>query len=370
MKKLFYILNIGFVLFLLQSCNEEEFPIPEASTIDAGFSTQSNTDDPQTISFINETNIAANAGTVSYIWDFADGNTSTEENPTHTYTQTGIYNVSLIVTADDDVDTFESTVTAIGSLDVSLFFAGGTEGRIGELPGNGNIKSGLGTVYGVDYDPNSEKVYYSDASAGTLMRMNFDGTEDEELLSGLISARDVALNLDDNKAYVVDRGDNAVYEVDLTSGSSKVLFDNGSGSLGELPIAIDYYDGFLYITCVEIGSESVWKGDVNGNSINVIIDYNDGGYGYGLAIDKVNEKIYFDDTDTGSILRADLDGGNIESLIATSGSVYGIVVDNVNNLIYWSDSGDGLIKKANLDGSEIVPVSVPLSDPLGLFFIP
>ena len=37
---------------------------------------------------------------VSYYWDFADGNTSTEVSLTHTYAQDGIYNVTLTVTDD------------------------------------------------------------------------------------------------------------------------------------------------------------------------------------------------------------------------------------------------------------------------------
>jgi PKD repeat protein len=36
---------------------------------------------------------------VSYLWDFGDGNTSTNQNPGHTYTAGGIYTVSLIVTS-------------------------------------------------------------------------------------------------------------------------------------------------------------------------------------------------------------------------------------------------------------------------------
>ena len=35
---------------------------------------------------------------ISYTWDFGDGDSSTEENPTHTYTTTGIYSVVLIAT--------------------------------------------------------------------------------------------------------------------------------------------------------------------------------------------------------------------------------------------------------------------------------
>ena len=36
----------------------------------------------------------------SYLWDFGDGNTSTEANPTHTYSETGTYSVCLELTTD------------------------------------------------------------------------------------------------------------------------------------------------------------------------------------------------------------------------------------------------------------------------------
>ena len=64
----------------------------------AGF-TQTNTlscSAPLTVSF---TDISTNA--ISYNWDFGDGNTSTQQNPLHTYTATGIYDVTLIVTNRD-----------------------------------------------------------------------------------------------------------------------------------------------------------------------------------------------------------------------------------------------------------------------------
>ncbi len=42
----------------------------------------------------------------SYLWDFGDGSSSTEENPTHTYTEEGLYTVSLsIANAEGDEDT-------------------------------------------------------------------------------------------------------------------------------------------------------------------------------------------------------------------------------------------------------------------------
>ncbi len=50
-------------------------------------------------------------GTISaYAWDFGDGNTSSEANPSHTYTDAGTYNVVLTVT-DDAGATGSATVT-------------------------------------------------------------------------------------------------------------------------------------------------------------------------------------------------------------------------------------------------------------------
>jgi PKD repeat protein len=61
------------------------------------------------------TNLSSNA--VSYAWDFGDGNTSTDENPIHTYSEVGDYEVSLTVTsADNCTSTFTQTVNIIDVL--------------------------------------------------------------------------------------------------------------------------------------------------------------------------------------------------------------------------------------------------------------
>jgi PKD repeat protein len=39
----------------------------------------------------------------SWTWDFGDGNGSTDQNPVHTYTSPGVYDVSLVVTDDNGV---------------------------------------------------------------------------------------------------------------------------------------------------------------------------------------------------------------------------------------------------------------------------
>ncbi len=50
---------------------------------------------PKTVSFTNNTVIGGSSAT--YLWDFGDGDTSTSVSPTHIYTGTGNYNVTLVV---------------------------------------------------------------------------------------------------------------------------------------------------------------------------------------------------------------------------------------------------------------------------------
>ena len=55
----------------------------------------------QTIAFYDETSGAP----TSWLWDFGDSTTTTQQNPTHTYTQAGTYTVSLSATREFDTDT-------------------------------------------------------------------------------------------------------------------------------------------------------------------------------------------------------------------------------------------------------------------------
>ena len=52
---------------------------------------------PKTVQFTNQS-VPNSGGTTTYFWDFGDGSTSNAQNPSHTYTASGNFTVSLVVT--------------------------------------------------------------------------------------------------------------------------------------------------------------------------------------------------------------------------------------------------------------------------------
>ncbi len=80
----------------------------------------------------------------AYTWDFGDGTTSTEQNPTHTYTQDGVYTVSLAATntIGTNTNTKEDLITiAIPALPETTdqTICSGTSGTITASGSNGYI---------------------------------------------------------------------------------------------------------------------------------------------------------------------------------------------------------------------------------------
>lgn len=91
---------------------------------------------------------AGSVGASTYAWDFGDGNTSTDENPVHTYASFGEYTVKLVVTNDKGVKSDE--VTEKVTLSAAVFSAAvlsNSSGKVWKLPvidGAYKVGSGLG----------------------------------------------------------------------------------------------------------------------------------------------------------------------------------------------------------------------------------
>ncbi|MDD5189265.1 MAG: NosD domain-containing protein, partial [Methanoregula sp.] len=115
-------------------------------------------------------------GTVtSYAWDFGDGTTSTDKNPSHTYTTGGTYTVNLIVTgpggSDSVVKTGFITVTSAGAdLTVAsctpFFLAHNTQNSVSTSITNSGVTGAGAFKVRFNVDGNSTDVDVASLGAG------------------------------------------------------------------------------------------------------------------------------------------------------------------------------------------------------------
>ena len=115
------------------------------------------------------------------------------------------------------------------------------------------------------------------------------------------------------------------------------------------------------------GTDKIQRANLDGSNIEDLVTR---GLGtpVGIALDVAGGKMYWTDYETSKIQRANLDGSNVQDLI-TQGvrGPDGIALDVAGGKMYWADSGTGKIQRANLDGSNVQNlVTQGLETPAGI----
>ena len=103
----------------------------------------------------------------------------------------------------------------------------------------------------------------------------------------------------------------------------------------------------------DTGTEKIQRANLDGSQVEDLITT-----GLrtplGIALDVGRGKMYWTDYGTEKIQRANLDGSNVEDLITTGLTTpVGIALDVGRGKMYWTDTGTDKIQRANLDGSNV-----------------
>jgi len=148
---------------------------------------------------ISFTNTSVGEGD-SYLWDFGDGATSTDENPTHTYATEGEYEVTLEVTNECGTSTYTETVLANSLPSAGFEVAGDSEGCLPftvqfEDASSSNATAWLWTFEGgtpaTSTDENPTVVYDEVGSYGVTLQVTAAAGTDEIEITDVIEVSDI-----------------------------------------------------------------------------------------------------------------------------------------------------------------------------------
>ena len=141
----------------------------------------------------------------------------------------------------------------------------------------------------------------------------------------------------------------------------------GTALTAEALVTASRGEALLTIFWTDSHTDKIQRANLDGSNIEDLVTTGLGGP-RGIALDVAGGKMYWTDYYTEKIQRANLDGSNIEDLV-TTGLRYpgGIALDVEGGKMYWTDYGTDKIQRANLDGSNLEDlITTGLEAPRGI----
>ena len=266
------------------------------------------------------------------------------------------------------------------------------------------ITTGLQAPINIALDLAGGKMYWTDWGTDKIQRANLDGTNIEDLITTeLIGPDGIALHLAAGKMYWADWGTSNIRRANLDGTNVEVLVTRGLiGTAGlaigipqtpslrfdpkviadqtfavntpieplSLPVATDGTAPYTYTLAplptglffdaaiqelsgvpTTAGTTTVTYTATDATSASVSLTFT---ITVRDTLSPTDVYMYWTDTRTDKVQRANLDGTNIQDLVTVGLShPSGIAVDVAGGKVYWTDTGTDKIQRANLDGTDI-----------------
>ena len=213
----------------------------------------------------------------------------------------------------------------------------------------------------------ASQIYWVDKQEDQILRCGLDGTDVQVLVDDLYgSFADVALDPAADMMYWTNGP--LILRADLEGAGVETLYNSG-GWIRE--IELDRDAGKMY--WVDSNDGTIQRANLDGSGVEVLHTTATTGL-RSLALDPVGGKMYW--KDDGEIRRAGLDGSGVETLITGVENVVGMDLDLSAGKIYWTDTAQDKIGRANLDGSaaedfladEWAPFGIDVVEELGQLY--
>lgn len=380
MKRNFiYLIAFLFVVIYVTGCKKKEMGTPPASTVASFDYTVTNQGYAPCVATFKNSSLNA----TGYSWDFGNGQTSTETDPTASFDTPGLYHVTLTCTGPNAVYYNQNVKTMIvnvkdpnAGLTQVLYFT--TRGTIG----NGHFvildeaapvvtdftAADMNRPYGIAADTANKKIYITDYSNQAIYKFSADGKAPQKILDATVAGQEIvgdaeAIFVLGDKIYWGRTG--GIYKANLDGTNPEVHIAFGSGP-PEYPIDMQYdpaTNKIYFVNDKTDYSGGFWSVNFDGTAMTNIIPDVDG---TAIEMDVRNGKAYLvlyaaagTVAPENGVYMCNLDG-TLLTKIGDYGTkaTWGIALDSKRNKLFWgvknsNANPDGKIVRANLDGSGI-----------------
>ena len=208
------------------------------------------------------------------------------------------------------------------------------------------------------------RMYWTDWEVDKIQRANLDGSRVEELVTtGLAFPCGLALDVAGGKMYWADAGTQKIQRANLDGSRVEDLVT--SETFEPIDVALDVVGGKMYWTATDYAWTAsdyaltwgaILRANLDGSQIEEVLTT--AGIPEGIALDLVAGKMYWTDTARSNLGRANLDGSQAETIVGWGSDIgplnipLGLALDRAGGKIYWQDPGTLRMQRANLDGSQ------------------
>ena len=216
------------------------------------------------------------------------------------------------------------------------------------------------------------KMYWTDSSTGKIQRANLDGSNVQDLVTGLNNPQGIALDVAGGKMYWTEKdwGNDKIQRANLDGSNRQVLLDGFHSPQG---IALDVIGDKMYWATGSF--HAIQCANLDGSNVQNLVPDEAAEFATGIALDVADGKMYWTDSDRwtngeriyGKIQRANLDGSNVQDLVTRNERLirpWDIALDVAGGKMYWATWS--VIQCANLDGSNVQDLVTGLDGPQGI----
>ncbi|XP_077996430.1 low-density lipoprotein receptor-related protein 5-like [Glandiceps talaboti] len=202
------------------------------------------------------------------------------------------------------------------------------------------IVGGLQNVVALDYDIATGYIYWSDHILHKIQRAKIDnGNEIEDfLVDDLVQPDGIALDWKNRRLFFTDSARGVVERIDL-DGNNRVVLILGS-DIAPRGISVDPHSNWMYFTNVNQVNPTIEKARMSdGTERTVLFD----GAGSrlskpnGITIDYYERMLYWVDAETDKIERSNLNGQNRTVLLNEPSTFHPYGVSQYEDRLYWTD---------------------------------